>query len=563
MTSKRKTAQVGEPDGQRTASQVARLREMTASMLVEGRGEQAVDVLLDIIGTLHEDNERLTYHLETAIRARYGRSSEKLTAEELGQLVLAWGGSEEQAAEGEPDVPTQSSPTEQGQDQPPTKPRKRRRRRRHRGRSQLDPDLPRIINEIPVSDEDRKCIHCGAVMTAIGHVDHERVEFIPARIEVHVERREKVACKECEQDITTADRRDSKPYERRAGSSLLAHLLESKCDDALPVYRQQDQFRRLGFDVPLNTLYGYWSYATSLLTPLADVILSTVLGEDIVGVDDTKLNYLDPSDPRGIQRGHLWCFVGTGQLVAFTFTESWRAQDIEPWLSAIDGFIQCDDYKGYGVTLVDSDGQKRILVPPDQRLGCMMHVRRRFHSAFQGGNLSAAVPLKLIKEIYAIEEHAKAERLDPEPRLALRQRESLPLVDQLDQWVDKNLPELRPTSPLARAAKYASQQRPFIRRCFSDGRFEIDNGRVEREIREPAVGRKNFLFAGSADAAARLAAAYTVVLSARHAGLPVREYLIDVLDKLAGGWKARRIGELLPDQWTLLHQDRPGKDDGS
>ena len=131
----------------------------------------------------------------------------------------------------------------------------------------------------------------------------------------------------------------------------------------------------------------------------------------------------------------------------------------------------------------------------------------------------------------------------------------------LPGWVDENLPKLRPRSPLATAASYAQNQRPFIRRCFTDGRFEIDNGRVEREIREPALGRKNFLFAGSAEAAERLAAAYTVVLSARHAGLPVRAYLVDVLDKLASGWKARRIGELLPYQWAVAGQGTPLNED--
>jgi transposase len=548
-------------DTQRYAPKVVQLHNMVASMLNEGRAEQAMSILLDVIDELQRDNERLGYRLAASIRARYGRRSEKLTAEQLGQLVLAWGGTEKQAGEPDPDVPTDPSPTEEGVEEPT--PAKRRRKRRgkqrrpkHHGRTQLDPSLPRVVTTIRVPDDDRKCIHCHVPMDTIDYVDHETVEYVPARIEVHVERREKLACKNktCGQDIATAPRENSRAYERRAGASLLAHLVESKCDDALPVYRQHDQLRRLGFFVPLNTLYGYWSYATALLMPLADVIRSTVLGSGVVGVDDTKLDYLDPADPRGRQRGHLWCFVGEGALVAFGFTETWSAKDVDPWISAIDGFIQCDDYKGYGAALEDGNGGKRILVPPHRRLGCMMHVRRRFHSAFTGGHLPAAVPLKLIKDIYAVEEHAKTDELGPEGRLALRTEKSLPLLNQLDGWVDENLPKFRPKSPLATAASYSRDQRPFVRRCFSDGRFEIDNGRVEREIREPALGRKNFLFAGSAKAAERLAAAYTVVLSARHVGLPVREYLIDVITKLERGWKARRIAELMPDRWEGASQ---------
>ena len=297
----------------------------------------------------------------------------------------------------------------------------------------------------------------------------------------------------------------------------------------------------------LNTLYGYWDYATQLLMPVAEVILSHVLGDAIVGVDDTKLDYLDRSDPRGKRRGHLWCFVGSGPLVAFTFTETWEAADIACWLSAIDGYIQCDDYAGYGSSYVDDTGQRRILVPEDRRLGCLMHIRRRFHTALTGGDKRAAVPIKLIADIYRIE--AQAAGLTPDARLLLRQSESLRLLDALDAWVDQHAPFLRPKSPLASAVHYAINQRAYVRHCFTDGRFVIDNGRVERQIREPVIGRKNFLFTGSAEAAKRLAAAYTVVLSARHARIPVREYLIDILTKLAQGWPLRRIGELLPTAW--------------
>jgi hypothetical protein len=180
----------------------------------------------------------------------------------------------------------------------------------------------------------------------------------------------------------------------------------------------------------------------------------------------------------------------------------------------------------------------------------MMHVRRRFHRAYLGRHLGAVVPLKLISDIYDIEAEAKKRCLAPEDRLTLRQEKSVLLLTQFDTWVDDNLPKLLPKSPLGTAARYAKDQRPFVRRCFTDGRFEIDTGRVEREIREPAIGRKNYLFTGSVPGAERLAAAYTVVQSARHAQLPVRDYLVDILRKLDRGWPARRLTELLPGRWT-------------
>ena len=558
VSSKSDTGTKAKAQKERQEAEARSLRETVRSLLESGKAEQAVDVLLSTIESLQKDNDRLAYRLAAAIRARFGRRSERLNAEELGQLVLAFGGTQEQAATADPIVPTPEGAPENSEGNSPAD-KQKKKRPNHKGRGKLSPDLERIINFVPVPEDERKCIHCKAEMQGIGHIDTETIEFVPAKIFVKVERREKLACVSCKQDIVSAPRISSEPNQPRAGVSLFAYLIESKCDDALPVYRQRDQLRRLGFDVPLNSLYGYWDRATSLLVPLADVIVSTVLDDFAVGVDDTKLDFLDRDDPRGKRRGHLWCFVGNSTLVGFVFTETWQAEDIEPWISAIDGFIQCDAYKGYSATITGEDGSSKILVPHERRLGCAMHVRRPFHEAYVGGHTEAALPLKLLADIYKIEEHAKRLGVDASERLLLRQQQSLPLLGQFDAWVDERLPKLLPKSPLGSAARYAKEQRVFLRRCFTDGRFEIDNGRVEREIREPAVGRKNFLFSGSAAGAARLAAAYTVVQSARRTGLPVREYLIDVLDRLSRGWPVRRFTELLPTRWAEARGIRPAK----
>lgn len=307
---RRPNVPVHEAVGQERLDAEARaLREMAMSMLAKGQAEDAVDVLVRAVRSLQQDNARLVRRLAAATRARFGRSSEKLSAEELKQLVLAFGATDEQAAAADPLVPVPKPPVEQGGDHP-VEQRPKKKRPNHPGREQLSPTLPRTIELVKVPAEERKCLHCGTEMTCIDHIDTETVEFIPARIEVKVERREKLACTACKQDIVSAPRVSTQPYQRRAGASLFAHLVESKCDDALPVYRQQDQLRRLGFDIPLNSLYGYWDHATTLLQPVADVIVSTILGDPIVGLDDTKLDFLDPGDPRGKRRGHLWCFVG-------------------------------------------------------------------------------------------------------------------------------------------------------------------------------------------------------------------------------------------------------------
>ena len=508
-------------------------------------------------------------HLEIRVkqltRLLYGRKSEKLSQENLAQLALAFGGDTDDGTE--PDVPTPASPEEQ--DSPPAPPageggkdkgkgkgkgKGKKKRPNHPGRSPLSPNLERIIVlTTSVPESERACACCGENMQTIDYVEHETPEYVPAKIVVHVERREKLACKNknCQGDIITAARLNKPRVETRVGASLLAHLIESKCDDALPIYRQQDQLLRLGFDIPLNTLYSYWNFALDLLIPVGEATLGQVLDDSIVRIDDTGLRVLDESKPKGAFRGHLWAFKGVDSpMVGYQFTKTWKAEEITPWIAAIDGFIQVDDYKGYSIEILGPDGKLGKLVPEDRRLGCMMHVRRRFYEAFTLGDKRAGEPLMLIRNIYKIEAEAKSKKLSPEQRHALRQERSIPLLRRFHKWVDDIEPRLGKSSKLARAVGYAVHQRPFVDRCFTDGRFEIDNGEIERTLKEPCIGRRNFLHTGSVTGGKRLATAYTLVQSCRALNIPVSTYLVDVIEKLASGWPLRRLSELIPDQWA-------------
>ena len=213
-----------------------------------------------------------------------------------------------------------------------------------------------------------------------------------------------------------------------------------------------------------------------------------------------------------------------------------------------DTYIQVDDYKGYSAVIENPYGVKEPLVPEDRRLGCMMHIRRRFYDALKLGDKRAGFAVEIIRKLYAIEREAK--ELGFGDRAQMRQHQSVPLLDQFDNWVDELLPSLGKTGKLEEAVRYASQQRIYTRRCFIDGRFPIDNGAVERGIRKPAVGRKNFLFTGSEDAARRLAGAYSLVQTCRALNIPTRDYLIDIIKKLEAGWPMRRLTDLLPHNWS-------------
>lgn len=533
------------------------------ALLLQGHAE--ADAILGFVDALSSENAALKaehdlqeLRIKKLLFIAYGRKTEKLSVEEAQQLALAFGATKDEAEQHDPVVPHPVSPEVEAEEPAtPEQDNSKTKKGRKRGRGTVvRADVERVVREVLVDAQERLCACCHREMQVIGHAEHESFEYIPAKLVLHVERREKLACRhsDCRGDIHAAPRPVERAEKRKAGPSLLAQLIEGKCHDALPIDRQRDQFERMGVTFPLNTLYSLWTYATELLLPVAKITCAQVLAEPIVAVDDTKLSVLDKARAGGSYKGCLWCFKGGRPLVAFTFTESWEADEIAPYIGAITGFIQCDDYGGYSKEVEWPPGEKkRVLVDPSRRLGCTMHVRRRFYDALKLGDKRAERAVEIIGKLYEIEAEAKALALGPLERLTLRTQRSIPLLDEFDRWVDDMTPKCTPTSPLASALGYASHQRSYIRRCFTDGRFEIDNGEVERAIRRPCIGRNNYLFTGSPDAAERLAGAYTLVLSCRNLGIPVRDYLIDVITKLQAGWHINRIAELVPDIWARTH----------
>ena len=182
-------------------------------------------------------------------------------------------------------------------------------------------------------------------------------------------------------------------------------------------------------------------------------------------------------------------------------------------------------------------------------LGCWMHARRYFHKALEAGDLRAAIPLKYIKRLYKIERLATHMGADAKRRGRLRDKKSKPVLANLHVWIAEMYAVEPPGTSLHRALTYAVNQWQALNRYVEDGRLPIDNGPAERAITTIAVGRKNYLFAGSDAGGERAAIIYTVLGSCKTAGVDPFAYLRDVLDKIANGWPAKRIDELLPQAW--------------
>jgi transposase len=544
------------------------LKAHLEKMFAEGRGSEALDQVMVSMASLERENERLAWRVLRANRYRFGRSTEKLSRDELKQLFLALGGQDAQvASDGSaelavpaPDEPEQAdAATEEAAANASTDANSTgdTKRKRKRVRSmKIAPHVERNTTWTPIPEEERLCAICGREKTIFGHVEHERIRYVPAHIVVDVERREKATCEHCRKDVSVAPRTQAPAVVRKVDASLLAKLVADKCVLGLPLDRQRRELARLGLDVPDKTLQSYWAYTTDLVEPIAVATQSLVFGSNIVGADDSHLKTLDKSSRQGAFRGHIWCFVGTdgtpggSELVAYGYTPSWEATEITDWFSAIDGFIQCDGYAGYSREVEDDDGQTQVAVPPERRLGCGMHIRSKFHAALLARDQRAAIPLQHFAELYKVEADCKARGLDADARGEERRRRSLPILEQLDAWTDEIHPKLLPKSPLRRATTYAINQRDFFHRCFTDGRFEIDNGRVERRIRPFAVARRNFLFTGSVRGGERLAAAFTLTDNCVLLGVDPSRYLVDVIDRIERGWPMRRLSELIPSRWA-------------
>ena len=419
---------------------------------------------------------------------------------------------------------------------------KHKAKKKGHGRNSLPKHLPRVVHRIEVPQEQRQCATCGQSKSCIGHATSERIEFKPASLYVHVDAREKLACTNCQGEVSIAPTADHLIEKSIAAEGFLAQLVVGKFADGLPLARMAKMFRREGVHLADSTLGDLVRQTADQLTSLAAYISQRVLSAPYINQDDTGLAVLDRDHPNGIKKGHIWAFVHK-QDVVFKFTPNWRGEHPREFLKDYCGIIQGDGYSGIDKLFTQQNGGPI-------RAGCMMHCRRYFFEAHQTGDPVAGVALALIHDIYKIEAEAKTRRLNADERLALRQEKSLPLTNRLKVFIETAKQRALPKCYLGKAITYATKQWDALMVPFSRGDLEIDNAEAERHFKAVAIARKNFLFAGSDKAAERSAVLLTVLSTAVSHGVNPFIYLKDVLMQIAGGIPKARIGELHPAAWA-------------
>ena len=469
--------------------------------------------------------EHMKLMVEKLRQMMFGKKSEKVVLK-LEQLEFELEEEETTQAEMEAGL-DRVSPAKQAKARPERKP--------------LPEHLEReVITHVPGRD---CCPDCGSQLRQFGEDVSEQLEYIPDSFKVIRHVRPKFTCTGCDRVVEAPA--PSRPIERGlAGPGLLAHVIVSKFADHLPLYRQSEIYARQGVEISRSTLAGWVGAASDLLSPLVDAIQKHVLAGRKLHADDTPMPVLSPGSGK-TKTGRLWTYVRddrpAGEQVApavwFAYSEDRKGEHPRQHLKNFTGALQADAYAGfhhlYGNHIYEA--------------ACWAHARRKFHEIHVvHASPTTTEALARIGALYAIEDEIRGKPADL--RLSIRQSRARPLLDELRNWMEKALRSLSSKSETAGAIRYALSRWRALTRYTEDGLLEIDNSAAERALRAVALGRKNFLFAGSDCGGERAAAMYTLIGSAKLNGLDPELYLRTVLAQIADH-PISQIQELLP--WNL------------
>ena len=476
--------------------------------------------------------EKLRFELARLKRQQFGASSEKLDGR-VEQLELAIEVLETDRAERSThdEAPTSEPRVDEAGPKP--------------ARRVLPDHLPReeVIHPGPCA-----CPSCGGKLRRIGSDVTETLDYVPGRFKVIRHVREAFSCRACE-TVVQAPAPFHAIARGRAGPGLLAHIMVAKFDDHLPLYRQAEIYAREGVTLETSTLSGWVGATAAALMPLVDLLRRAVIaGSAVLHGDDTPVPILAPGTGK-TRTGRLWAYVrderphGGARPPATVFFASPDRKGAHPLahLARFSGILQADGYAGFNGLY---EGGRIV------EAACWAHVRRKFFDVHAATNSAVArEALERIGTLYDVERDICGK--PPDERKRQRQARSHPTAEALRTWAETTVPQLSGRSELAGAFRYMLTRWTALTRAFDDGRIALDNNPAERALRSVAVGRKNYLFAGSDRGAERAAALYSLIETAKLNGLDPEAYLRDVLGRIAEH-PASKLNALLPWHWTPL-----------
>ena len=485
--------------------------------------------------------EKLRAQLAVLRRARFGRSSEKLDAQ-VEQLELLIDDLEEDAAQtlasadvSEPD-PSEATPSPEKTRKPSI-------------RTPLPDHLPMetIVHEAPCV-----CPTCGGdKFGRIGADERTVLEYVPSHFKRVVHVRPKMSCRACETIVQAP--MPTLPIEKgRPGSALLAHVVVSKFCDHLPLHRQAKIYARQDVVIDRSVMAGWIGHLAGLLDPLSRSIERHVRVGLALHADDTPVPVLDPGRGK-TKTGRLWTLVrderpygATAPPAAFyRYSPDRKGEQAQALLAGCCGFLHADGYAGFA-DLYKPD--PKTGVPRLTEVACWAHARRKIYDVHaETGSPAAREALERIARLFAIEADIRAR--SPAERRDARQRRSVPILEELKTFLEATLAKISGKSSFAVAIRYATSRWIALTRYVDDGRLEMTNNAAERAIRPLALGRKNYLFAGSDAGGRRAAIMYTLIETAKMNDVDPEAWLADVIARIADH-PINRVDELLPWKWS-------------
>lgn len=408
----------------------------------------------------------------------------------------------------------------------------RKKNKNHKGRNRLPEDLP--VHEVVI---EPTALVDG--MVKIGEERTEMLELAPARFFKLVLVRNKYALPDGE-GVVIGDM-PSRPIEKcLAGNTLLSSILINKYVDHLPLYRQQQIFKRAGIHIAPSTIDGWVAKLGALLEPLYDAMVDVVRLDGYLQVDETPTRVLDRAKKGKSHLGYHWVYHSPPKrMVVFDYQRGRGKEGPKKMLGGYRGYLQTDGYSVY-----QQYAQKKEIV----HLACWAHARRYFEQAKDQDSERAVYALERIQCIYSIERDAK--ELTPEQRQTLRLKKSLPVINQLGKWIARENKKVLPKSSIGKAFIYAINAWEGLLNYLHNGELLIDNNLIENTIRPNALGRKNYLFAGSHEGAKRSAMFYSFTGTCKLHGVEPMAWLTEVLSRVADH-KVNRLYELFPQNLKL------------
>lgn len=411
----------------------------------------------------------------------------------------------------------------------PGRPRKKGGRRK-----KYPAHLPVIRTTFELPEDERTCA-CGHELHEIGEEITKELERLEITV-VHEIARKKYACRSCTDGVTTADGPPRVIPKGQLGVGFLAHVIVERFAHHMPYHRQEKKYAGEGLELSRSVLWRSTHRCAELLEPIYEELERQVLESDAIHTDDTAVT-LQASKAGGRRKARIWVYRDLEGRQVFDFTES-RGRDGPARL--------LEDYRGY--VIADAYPTYDSFYGPDQatEVACWAHTRRYFVRAETTDPTLAKEAIAKIRELYEVERAAKKAELGPEEVLVLRQEHSVPLLAELEAWLQARRAEVLDKSPMARAIDYALSNWEALNRYCEDGRLPIDNNAAERSLRSVAVGRKNWNFIGNGNGGRTAAVLFSLVETAKAAGLDPRTYLRDVLLRIA---TESDVSTLTPHGW--------------